>query len=294
MQKRKFAIDWSKTMKKIKDQETSKQSNFKDERVFAPQFKEDGTFQAVIRFLPSKDTDIPYIELYKHGFKGPGGWFVDNCPTTLKRKCPVCDANSLIWDDYPDTVRLRKRKLNYYSNILIVNDIQTPANNGKIFLFRYGKKIHDKIMQKWQPPEGGILKPVTVFDYYEGANFNLIIKKVKVGKDMLPNYDESSFETVSCVGTDEDIEKINNSLFSLKEFHAESAFKTYEELKEKHDRVIGQTISTNEKPGKTVERTVIETRTDKNEDPATAEEVPESEDIFKGTDESFFANLQSE
>jgi hypothetical protein len=297
MNKKKFVIDWGKAMQKIKEQENSKGGDFKDERFFKPQFKEDGTFQAVIRFLPSKDTDIPFIELYTHGFKGPGGWYVDNCPTTLKRKCPVCDANSAIWDDYPDTVRLRKRKLSYYSNILVVNDIQTPANNGKVFLWRYGKKVHDKIMQKWQPPEGGILKPITVFDYYEGANFNLMIKKVKVGKEFLPNYDESGFESVSCIGTDEEIEKIHNSLFGLKEFNAESSFKSYEELKEKHDKVIGQIITTNEKSEKSIERVATHTpvtTVSKTSEVAAVPEEQDTGDIFSGTDESFFEGLQTE
>lgn len=286
MNKRKFAIDWGNATAKIKEQENAKGGDFKDDRIFKPQFKEDGTFQAVIRFLPSKDTVVPFIDQYTHSFKGPGGWLIDNCPTTLKKKCPVCDANSAIWDEYPDVVRIRKRKLNYYSNILVINDIQTPANNGKVFLWRYGKKIHDKIMQKWQPPEGGILKPIMVFDYYDGANFNLIIKKVKVGKDLMPNYDESSFESISCIGTDEEIEKINNSLFSLKEFHSESAYKSYEELKEKHDRVVGQSISSSSRP-----------KTEKTSAPTTSEVTSEenvSDDIFSGTDESFFDGLQTE
>ena len=294
MNKKKFTIDWGKAMQKIKDQENSKGGNdYKDERIFIPKYKDDGTFQAVIRFLPSNDTDIPFIQLFSHGFKGPGGWFVDNCPTTLKKKCAVCDANSLIWDEFPDTVRLRKRKLSYYANILVVNDPQTPENNGKVFLFRYGMKIHEKIMQKWQPEEGGILKPVTVFDYYDGANFNLIIKKIKVGKDMMPNYDASTFDSVSAIGTDEVIEKIHNSLFSLKEFHKETNFKTYEELKEKHDKAIGQTISTTERSaGNSPERVATVSKSTVTSD---EEEVPnEASNIFSGSDQSFFENLESE
>lgn len=293
MNKKKFAIDWGKAMSKIKEHENSKGGNFKDERIFKPQIKENGTFEAVIRFLPSKDTDIPFVDLYTHGFKGPGGWYIDNCPTTIKKKCPVCEANSILWDDYPDIVRIRKRKLNYYSNILIVNDPQTPANNGKVFLFRYGKKIHDKIMAKWQPEEGSIVKPVTVFDYYEGANFNLIIKQIKVKDKATPNYDESSFVEVSCVGTDEEIEKIHNSLFSLKDFHAETNFKNYDELKEKHDKVVGQTIRTTEKSDKSLERTVVDQPAGKSV--ASAENEPTgADDIFSGTDESFFENIQTE
>jgi hypothetical protein len=158
-------------------------------------------------------------------------------------------------------------------------------------------------MQKWQPPEGGILKPITVFDYYEGANFNLIIKKVKAGKVngkdvMMPNYDDSSFDSVSCVGTDEEIEKIVNSLFGIKEFHSPTLYKSYEELKEKHDRVIGQTISTNEKTDKNTERVstsvTAPVASAENEPKATENEENDTGDIFSGTDESFFQGLQTE
>lgn len=290
MNKKKFAVDWGKAMQKIKEQENNRTGGFKDERIFLPQYKEDGTFQAIIRFLPSKDTDIPFINLYAHSFKGPGGWFIDNCPTTIQKKCPVCEANSLIWDDNPDLVRIRKRKLSYYANILVVKDPQTPENNGKVFLFRYGKKIQDKIMEKWQPDKDGIIKPVTVFDYYEGASFNLIIKKIKVGDKPMPNYDSSSFNEVSCIGTDEEIEKIHNSLFSLKEFHSEDNFKTFEELKEKHDKAVGQTIPTKEKSEKSPERTADT----KSPAPATSEEEEPTGDIFSGSDESFFDSIKTE
>jgi hypothetical protein len=172
-----------------------------------------------------------------------------------------------------------------------VNDLQTPENNGKVFLYRYGAKIHTKIMEKWQPQEGGILKPVTVFDYYEGANFNLIIKKIKVGEDYLPNYDSSSFDAVSCIGTDEEIEKINNSLFGIKEFQDEKNFKSYEELKEKNDKATGQTIHTTSKNAeKSVERVTQPEHSSSN----VETEPNGSETIFSGTDEAFFENLQTE
>jgi hypothetical protein len=292
MNKKKFTIDWSATNKKFKEHEAAKQGGFKDERMFTPKYKEDGTFQAVIRFLPQKDTDIPYVEMYSHGFQNVGGWFVDNCPTTLGRgtKCPVCESNSVIYSVDPEALRQRdsKRKLSYYANILVVNDIQTPSNNGKVFLYRFGSKIYDKIIEKWQPPEGGIIKPVQVFDYYEGANFNLIIKKIKVGKKMMPNYDSANFDSVSCVGTDEEIERIDNARFSLKEIRDPSKFKSYAELKEKLDKVLGQTVSTVEKSNKSPERVAV------SETSTKTEETSGTDDIFSGTDESFFENLQNE
>jgi len=311
MTKKKFAIDWGNALKKIQEQAEAKTASYTDEREFKPKYKQDGTFQAVIRFLPSKDTDIPFIDVYSHGFKGPGGWFVDNCPTTIKKKCPVCTANSAIWDEFPDVVRKRKRKLSYYANILVINDIQTPENNGKVFLYRFGKKIHDKIMQKLNPPEGGILKPVTVFDYYEGANFNLMIKKVKVGPNMLPNYDDSNFDSVSTLGDDDEIEKIHGQLFGLKDYHAESNFKSWDELKEKHDKVVGQTVETEESEDTgervvTEEETepVVETeesiKTEKKSTKKSTKKVEKKEDevdmgeVLNGDDDSFFENLQTE
>lgn len=291
MNKQKFKIDWSKAMNKIREQNDKKSGNgFKDERIYNPQFNDNGTASAIIRFLPSPDTDIPFVSVYSHSIKGPGGWYIENCPTTLKKECPVCKANSAIWDSDPDTARTRKRKQNYYSNILVVKDPANPENEGKIFIYKYGKKIHDKIMEKLQPEEGGVEEPVMVFDYYEGADFKLAIKKVKVGNVNMPNYDSCQFFTASPVGTDEEIEKISKSLYPLSEFAAESAIKSYEELEAKFDRVMGTTSSPNQFAPQNNSAPKHQTPSPKAEPTSKVADIS----VFEGNDDEFFNDLQNE
>lgn len=298
MNKQKFKIDWSKAMDKIREQNDKKGgNNFKDERIYYPQFNDNGTAQAIIRFLPSPDTDIPYVSVYTHSIKGPGGWYIENCPTTLKKECPVCKANSAIWDSDPETARSRKRKQNYFSNILVVKDPLNPENEGKVFIYKYGKKVHDKIMERLQPGEDSIEEPVMVFDYYDGADFKLIIKKVKVGNVSMPNYDSCGFDKPSSIGTDEEIEKISKSLYNLSEFVAESTFKSYDELESKFDRVMGSgpsqresapapRPSNNSAPAQASSKTA-QTKTD----PATK---TADTTVFAGNDDEFFDGLQNE
>jgi len=297
MQKRKFGIDWSKTMKKINDQANTKK-NFTDDRLYYPQLKDDGTGSAIIRFLPSKDTDLPWVQLQTHGIQGPGGWFIQNCPTTLNNPCPVCKSNSIIWNENDEETarkltRGKTRKTNYYSNVLVVKDPQNPENEGKVFLFRYGAKIHKKIMEQMNPVGGddGVETPVMVFDYYEGANFKLIIKRQKVGNKNMANYDSSKFDAVSSVGTDEEIEKIHNSLYSLAEFITPDKFLAYDELAKKYAKVCGG--SDDDEPAlspvktKPVKAPVVEEE--------GAEETAETSDkTFDGDDETFFENLQKD
>lgn len=290
MTKQKFKIDWSKAMDEIRKQNDKKSgNNFKDERIYYPEFSENGTAQAIIRFLPSPDTDIPYVSVYSHSIKGPGGWYIENCPTTLKKECPVCKANSAIWETDPDTARSRKRKQNYYSNIIVIKDPLHPENEGKVFIYKYGKKVHDRIMEKIQPSEDSIEEPVMIFDYYEGADFKLIIKKIKVGNVSMPNYDSCQFDNPSAVGTDEEIEKISKSLYGIAEFAAESSFKSYDELENKFDRIMGsapirdqsqspKAISPN-KPSQVKSEPITK----------TAEATS-----FDGNDEEFFKNLEND
>lgn len=292
--KRKFGQDWSSAMNKIKEQSEKKGGNsYKDERIYYPAFNDNGTAQAIIRFLPSPDTDVPFVSVYSHSVKGPGGWYIENCPTTLKKECPVCKANSAIWDSDPDTARKRKRKQNYYSNILVIKDPATPENEGKVFLYRYGKKVHDKIMEKIQPGEDSIDEPVMVFDYYDGADFKLIIKKIQVGNIKMPNYDSCQFDVVSPLGTDEEIEKVHNSLYGLTEFISEDAFKSYTELESKFNRVVGirgtttNTTTTNTTPDTT------QTQTNSNTQEASATKTADN-DVFEGNDDEFFKELQNE
>lgn len=294
MNKQKFKIDWSKAMDKIKEQNDKKGGNsFKDERIYSPQFNDNGTAQAIIRFLPSPDTDIPFVNVYSHSIKGPGGWFIENCPTTLKRECPVCKANSAIWDTDQETARSRKRKQNFYSNILVVKDPANPANEGKVFIYKYGKKVYDKIMERLQPGEDSIEEPVMVFDYYEGADFKLIIKKVKVGNVSMPNYDSCQFDKPSSIGTDEEIDKISKILYPLSEFTSEAAFKSYDDLEAKFDRVLGTTLQT---VRETAPSSAPKTSNKPSQTSQKTENVSKTAEssVFEGNDDEFFNDLQNE
>jgi len=287
MQKKKFKIDWSKTMDKIKEQAEKKGdgNSYKDERIYYPKFNDNGTAQAIIRFLPSPDTDIPFVSYYSHSIKGPGGWYIENCPTTLKKECPVCKANSAVWDTDPDLARRRKRKQNYMSNIIVIKDPANPENEGKVFLYRYGKKVHDKIMNKIQPGEDSINDPVMIFDYYDGADFKLILKKVKVFNVEMPNYDDCNFDNPSPVGTDAEIEKIAESLFQLSEFVSPEKFKSYDELERKFNRVVG---ASGPSPDPTP------TSTEDNEMPKEETSKTTEDTVFDGDDSEFFSELQKE
>lgn len=303
MNKRKFGTDWSAAMNKIKEQAEKKGGNsFKDERVYYPQFNDNGTAQAIIRFLPSPDTDVPFVSVYSHSIKGPGGWYIENCPTTLKQECPVCKANSSIWDSDPDLARSRKRKQSYLSNILVIKDPANPENEGKVFLYKYGKKVHDRIMEKIQPSEDSIDEPVMIFDYYDGADFKLIIKKIKVGNIAMPNYDSCQFDAPSQVGTDEEIEKVHNSLYGLTEFVAPASFKPYDELESKFNRVVGINGTSspeshsssnddegNEESPKPATAPKKSTSSKKDEKTKVAENT-----VFEGNDDQFFKELQED
>jgi len=286
--KRKFGTDWSTAMNKIKEQAEKKGGNsFKDERVYYPQFNDNGTAQAIIRFLPSPDTDVPFVSVFSHSIKGPGGWYIENCPTTLKQECPACKANSALWDTDPDTVRKRKRKQNYYSNILVIKDPANPENEGKVWLYKYGKKVHDKIMEKIQPGEDSIDEPVMVFDYYDGADFKLIIKKIQVGAVKMPNYDTCQFDAPSPLGTDEEIEKVHNSLFGLTEFVSPEAFKPYADLESRFNRVVGTKGTSSPAPQQT------SSPTPQAEVKEETTKVAEGT-VFEGNDDEFFNELQNE
>jgi len=285
MNKKKFKIDWAGTMDKIREQGSKKTNNsYKDERIYYPQFNENDTAQAIIRFLPSPDTDIPFVSVYSHSIQG-AGWYIENCPTTIKKECPACKANTAIWESDPDTARKRKRKQSYYSNILIIKDPANPENEGKVFLYKYGKKVYDKIMSKIDPGSDSIEEPIMVFDYYDGADFKLIIKKIQVGKYKMPNYDDSQFSAPSPVGTDDEIEKYAESLYNLSEFTAPENFKSFDELQTKFERVTGVTgvESNNSTPRQ-------------NRPTSQTTEVPKvaDEGVFEGTDDEFFTDLQKE
>ena len=225
-----------------KDQNKSK---YQDDRFWKPELDKTGNGYAVIRFLPAVEgEDLPWQRVWSHAFQDVGGWYIENSLTTLGHKDPVSEENTRLWntglDSDKEIARKRKRKLSYYSNILIVSDPKHPENEGKIFLFKFGKKIFDKITEAMQPAFEDE-KPVNPFDFWKGANFKLKIRKV----DGYWNYDKSEFEGVSQVKeSDDEIKAIWEKQHPLKAFVDPSNFKTYDELKEKLNRVITGTQST--------------------------------------------------
>ena len=218
----------------------SKKSNYQDDRFWKPELDKSGNGYAVVRFLPAiEGEDMPWVRVWHHAFQGPGGqWYIDNSLTTLNKKDPVSEENTRLWntgiESDKEIARKRKRKLQYYSNILVVNDPRHPENEGKVFLYKYGKKIFDKITETMNP-QFEDEKACNPFDFWEGANFKLKIRKV----DGFWNYDKSEFEPVGKIkSTDDEIDKIWKSQYALKPFVDPSNFKTYDELKSKLNTVL--------------------------------------------------------
>ena len=220
--------------------------SYVDERLWKPTMDKTGNGYAVIRFLPApKGEDLPWVKLWNHAFQGPTGqWFIENSLTTLGNNDPVSEYNSKLWnsgiESDKEIARRQKRKLSYYSNIYVVSDAANPQNEGKVFLYRYGKKIFDKVMEAMQPPFPDT-DPINPFDFWEGANFKLKLRKV----DGYWNYDLSSFDGVTTLSDDEDkLESVWGEEYSLSEFTAPSNFKTYDELKTRLDMVLSGVTKT--------------------------------------------------
>ena len=235
------------------NKDPSDKKSYVDERLWKPELDTSGNGYAVIRFLPAiEGEDLPWVKLFSHAFQGPTGqWYIENSRTTLGRgdvgKDPVSEYNSSLGNSGVETdkeiARKQKRKLSYYSNIYIVSDSKNPHNEGKVFLFRYGKKIFDKLMAAMQP-EFEDESPINPFDFWKGANFKLKIRKV----DGYWNYDKSEFEAPSAILDDDSaIERIWKEQYSLADFTAPSNFKSYEELKTRLDAVLsGKQVVSNQ------------------------------------------------
>ena len=204
--------------------------SYKDERLWKPEVDKSGNGYAVIRFLPAVEgEDMPWAKVWNHAFQGPTGqWYIENSLTTLGQKDPVSELNTQYWntglESDKEIARKQKRKLQYFSNIYVVSDSKHPENEGKVFLFRYGKKIFDKIMAAMQP-EFEDEKAINPFDFWEGANFKLKIRKVAG----YWNYDSSDFDNPSALfDSDAKIEEVWNKQYPLSEFTATTNFKSYE------------------------------------------------------------------
>ena len=223
----------------LNPEDQSNKNKYQDDRFWKPELDKTGNGYAVIRFLPAvSGEELPWQRVWSHAFQGPGGWYIENSLTTLNQKDPVSEENTRLWntgvDSDKEIARKRKRKLSYYSNILVVSDPKHPENEGKVFLFKFGKKIFDKITEAMQPAfeDEAAINP---FDFWKGANFKLKIRKV----DGYWNYDKSEFETPTAVASDDNaIKEIWAKQYALKPFLAADNFKTYDELKEKLNRVL--------------------------------------------------------
>ncbi len=220
-----------------------------DERLWKPEVDKAGNGYAVIRFLPAPNgEDLPWAQVWTHAFQGPGGWYIENSLTTLGKKDPVSDLNRELWNSGGEgsaernQARNQKRKLNYYSNIYVVKDSANPENEGKVFLYRYGKKIFDKIMESMKPAFEDET-PINPFDFWKGADFKLKITKVAG----FWNYDKSEFDASSTLGdfSDKELEGIWKQQHSLAAFTADDQFKSYDELKERLERTLKGNYSAN-------------------------------------------------
>lgn len=240
--KRSRKNDFDKLAKAVEKLNEKQGGGGADTRFWQPGVDQAGNGFAVIRFLPAPaGEDNPFVRVFSHGFKGPGGWLIDNCPTTLNEKCPVCEENTVLWNSGVDSnkkiVSERKRKLNFISNIYVVRDPSNPSNEGKVFLFKYGKKIYDKINNAMYP-EFEDEKAVNPFDMWEGADFKLKIRKVEGYR----NYDKSEFDSAApLLDDDAKLEKIWQSEHSLAQFVDKKEFKSYDELKDRMNKALGNT-----------------------------------------------------
>jgi hypothetical protein len=220
---------------------STEKKSYTDERMWKPTVDKAGNGYAVIRFLPAGEgQDVPWARYWDHGFKGPQGqWYIEKSLTSIGQADPVGEMNSLLWNSGieadKDKARTQKRRLHYVSNILVVSDPGNPANEGKIFMYQYGKKIFDKIMDMMQP-QFQDEEPVNPFDMWEGANFKLKIRQVEGYR----NYDKSEFASQSALAdNDEKLESLYNQMHDLSEWTDPKNYKTYDELKTKLNSILG-------------------------------------------------------
>jgi len=265
-----------------KENQPLEKKSYVDERIWKPVMDKTGNGYAVIRFLPMIEGEsLPWVKVWNHAFQGPTGQgYIENSLTTVGQNDPVSEMNSAYWNSGVESdkeiARRQKRKLQYFANIYVVNDPKNPDNEGKVFLYRFGKKIFDKCMESMQPAFEDE-SPVNPFDFWEGANFKLKIRKV----DGYWNYDKSEFEAPSPLFDDDDkIEEVWKKQYSLEEFSAPTNFKSYDELKTRLDMVLAGTTAIG-----TAATTIVEDEpslstvtVDTKEEPAPTVEVSDDDD----------------
>jgi len=235
---------FDKLTKAIESINTPAEGSKDDDRFWQPETDKAGNGMAVIRFLPAPAADgddaLPWVRVFNHGFQGPGGWYIENSLTTLGQKDPVSEYNSVLWNSgieaNKEIARKQKRRLTYISNVLIVSDPKNPENEGQIKLYKFGKKIFDKLTEAMNP-QFEDEKAINPFDFWDGANFKIKIRQVEGYR----NYDKSEFESPSALfdGDDAKLEALWKKEYSLKEFLDPKNFKSYDVLKAKLDKVLG-------------------------------------------------------
>ena len=275
--------------------------NREQDDYWKPEVDKSGNGMAIIRFLPAPEgEDVPFVRIWDHGFQGPGGWFIEKSLPTVNQKCPVSEYNSMLWNNGTEAdktfVRQKtKRRLSYISNIYVVKDPANPENEGQVFLYKYGKRIFDKV-NDMMSPEFDDEEPVNPFDLWEGTNFRLKIRKVEGYR----NYDKSEFDSPSALSEDdEELEAIYNKEKSLQELVSPDNFKSYDELKAKLYRVLaldgGGTANTVTADELTVEEPKAQKAVAPKVEPAEAAPwTEEKEESSSAPNLSFFENLAKE
>ena len=269
-------------------EDQSNKNKYQDDRYWKPEMDKTGNGYAVIRFLPAVEgEDLPWQRVWSHAFQDKGGWYIENSLTTLSQKDPVSEENTRLWntgvDSDKEIARKRKRKLSYHANILVVSDPKHPENEGQVRLYKFGKKIFDKITEAMQPAFDDE-SPINPFDFWKGANFKLKIRKV----DGYWNYDKSEFEGITAVADNDDkIKEIWSKEHALKAFVDPSNFKSYEELKEKLHRVI-----TGDRNASTIENVKLPPQSNSTAKSDPVKSQPESSDDDDTL--SYFSKLAEE
>ena len=272
--------------------------SYSDDRYWKPELDKSGNGFAQIRFLPTPEgEEMPWVSYWDHGFQGPGGWYIEKSLTTLNKQDPVSEYNSQLWNTgieaNKEIARKQKRRLHYVSNIYVVSDPKNPDNEGKVFKYRYGKKIFEQLKEAISPAfaDENAINP---FDLRgEGADFKIKIRKV----DGYWNYDKSEFNDPAPLFDDENkLNEVVASIHSLSDVIAPSEFKTYEELKEKLDRVLGLTGATSTSTAESVAEDMEEVPwSDVNKEPVAEEPVIQSSDTNESDDAmDYFKKLASD
>ena len=270
---------------------TKTESNsYDDDRFWKPTRDKAGNGYAVIRFLPQKEgEDLPWVRYWDHGFKGPTGlWYIENSLTSINQPDPVSEHNSVLWNSGRDEdkalAREQKRRLHYVSNVLVISDPDNPQNEGKVFLYKFGKKIFDKIMDVMQP-QFADETPVNPYDFWEGADFKLKIRKV----EGWVNYDKSEFSAPSALfdGDEGRLNEVYGQLYALQDFLDPKNYKTYDELKAKLNRVLG--VDAGVSMDAPAPAPVVEAPTFASDDTPFAEDESQEDDTL-----SYFARLAKE